>query len=557
MYVFIINCFILFYILNPAWSSNVDIPGHCDLAGFYLELGCTPAPKADNSSICPEAFTCPDLHPDPTMCYYRGIPYNHLSKIPQDRILNPCAQSCNCQVYYEPRIECAIIDCREVFFPITRQDCIKTYSLSSCCSGTVCGKDAIAKLKTCNVDGKSYKEGQTFEPKKNPRKTCVCSSHWDGNVDNEANCRDFSCGLEIYHQNEIMQHCAPVFYENRMSCPIGFECQDAATTVKRSNMRPTGPQCVFGSFTLNIGDEITSDRECTKCACIVPPFVSCTRFACMQPMVMMNSNSTVDTAIAAHCDMARFYLELGCTPALKADDSSSCPEAFTCPDLHPDRTKCYYRGIPYNDTSTIPQERILNPCARSCYCLVNNGEARVECAIVDCIEGPFRNWWQRQDCMKINNLHSCCSWTICGNDVIAMRKTCNVDGKTYKEGQEFIPKSNPMKTCVCTDAWDGNVDNEANCLDFSCALELYHQYEIMKYCAPIFYEHRLTCPIGFQCPNTAMEVIPGNLSAAGPQCIFGSLKLNVGDEVTTDEACTKCVCNIPPFISCTKYGKCN
>lgn len=47
--------------------------GECDMAGFYLELGCTAEPRADNSTGCPDSFTCPDLHPDPTMCYYRYV----------------------------------------------------------------------------------------------------------------------------------------------------------------------------------------------------------------------------------------------------------------------------------------------------------------------------------------------------------------------------------------------------------------------------------------------------------------------------------------------------
>lgn len=59
-------------IFLPVFSSVLgDIAGECDLAGFYMELGCTAMPNADNSTTCPEAFSCPKLHPDSSMCYYR------------------------------------------------------------------------------------------------------------------------------------------------------------------------------------------------------------------------------------------------------------------------------------------------------------------------------------------------------------------------------------------------------------------------------------------------------------------------------------------------------
>lgn len=86
------------------------------------------------------------------------------------------------------------------------------------------GKDAIAKLKTCDVDGKTYKEGEIFEPK-NMRKSCICTSDWDGTVENGAYCRDINCGLEIHYQDKILENCAPIFVGTGRTCPIGFECR--------------------------------------------------------------------------------------------------------------------------------------------------------------------------------------------------------------------------------------------------------------------------------------------------------------------------------------------
>ncbi|KAM3959753.1 uncharacterized protein ACR2FA_006173 [Aphomia sociella] len=270
-------------------SAYTDLSGECDMAGFYLELGCTALPKADNSTICPDAFQCPDLHPDPTMCYYsyvnynnynifKGVAYSDRSTIPQNLINNPCSQACSCTVFGEPRFECAAVDCVETFDMDMKQQCIDTYELDACCStGNVCGKDAIESLKTCEVDGKTYRAGESFEPK-NTRKTCICTGDWKGSAENYAYCRDINCGIEIHYQEKLLDNCAPVFVGNRRSCPIAFHCETPTTKVIRGlNVRSVNSQCVFGNTTLAVGDELTVDETCTKCSCDVPPFVSCTK----------------------------------------------------------------------------------------------------------------------------------------------------------------------------------------------------------------------------------------------------------------------------------------
>ncbi|KAI8420706.1 hypothetical protein MSG28_007935 [Choristoneura fumiferana] len=244
-----------------------DMAGECDVAFFYLELGCTPV-ASDNSTSCPQAFTCPDLHPDPTMCYYRGVPYAANAMVPQNLVKNPCSQRCTCQVYGAPQFECAAVDCVETFDKDLQQ-CVNVYEVDSCCSvGNVCGKDAIAKLKTCEVDGKIYREGEVFEPK-NTMKTCICTAQWNGDID---------CGIEIHYQNNILNNCAPMFFKNTRSCPISFKCPSSETKVVRGlNTRAVSSKCVFGNDTLAVGDEVIVEEKCTKCSCEVPPFVSCTQ----------------------------------------------------------------------------------------------------------------------------------------------------------------------------------------------------------------------------------------------------------------------------------------
>ncbi|CAH2040755.1 unnamed protein product, partial [Iphiclides podalirius] len=259
-------------------AAVTDMASECNLAGFYQELGCTPIPNADNSTKCPDAFACPDLHPDPSMCYYRGVPYKDRSLIPQSAIKNPCSLACQCSVSGKPRFDCAAVDCVETFDVDMQQQCINTYELDSCCStGTVCGKDSIAGLRTCEVDGQTYREGEPFEPK-NSRKSCVCTAQWNGTLEDPGSCRDINCGIEIHYQDQLLRNCAPIFLSSDAACPIAFTCPTTGSKVIRGlNLRAVSSQCVFGNVTLSVGDEVTVDEKCTKCTCNVPPFVSCTK----------------------------------------------------------------------------------------------------------------------------------------------------------------------------------------------------------------------------------------------------------------------------------------
>ncbi|XP_023944373.2 uncharacterized protein LOC112050352 [Bicyclus anynana] len=264
-------------VLTLLSSVYADMAGECSMAGFYLELGCTPLPQTDNSTICPDAFDCPDLriNPDPNTCYYRGVSYKPGSSFPQNIVKNPCTKNCHCSIINgTPQFSCAVVDCVEAE---GHDECILTYEADSCCStGTVCGKDAIASLKTCEVDGVVYKEGQTFKPV-NTQKTCACTAQWNGRYDDPTSCRDLDCAVEIHYQDMIFNKCAPVFFRDQRGCPISFVCPTDKTKVIRGlNTRGVSSQCYYGNMTVDVGDAVTVQETCTKCVCDVPPYVSCT-----------------------------------------------------------------------------------------------------------------------------------------------------------------------------------------------------------------------------------------------------------------------------------------
>ncbi|XP_053605313.1 uncharacterized protein LOC128672290 [Plodia interpunctella] len=267
---------VVVYLLMLGFSGvTPDWIGECDMAPFYEELGCSPMHPFYKTSVCPLAYKCPDLHPDPNMCYYKGVPYKDGSSIPDAEILNPCTKACSCQVKEGVRFNCAMVDCVQSFDIDLQTPCVRTYELWSCCTtGTVCGEDAVANLKTCKVDGKTYREGETFEPI-NTRKTCVCTGDWNGTIV-DTYCRDINCGLEIHDQDKLAKKCAPVFVRNTRGCPFGFECQSPTSKVVPGlNSLGVNVECAFGNMTLRVGDEVTVDDACMKCTCTMPPFVSC------------------------------------------------------------------------------------------------------------------------------------------------------------------------------------------------------------------------------------------------------------------------------------------
>lgn len=80
----------------------------------------------------------------------------------------------------------------------------------------------IKKLKTCEWDGDTYREGEKFYPK-GTCKQCICTKTFDGTFES-LQCSKINCGVEIYHANDVSDKCAPVYLESRPCCPIDWKC---------------------------------------------------------------------------------------------------------------------------------------------------------------------------------------------------------------------------------------------------------------------------------------------------------------------------------------------
>lgn len=75
---------------------------------------------------------------------------------------------------------------------------------------------------------------------------------------------------------------------------------------------------------------------------------------------------------------------------------------------------------------------------------------------------------------------------------------CEVDGKTFYEGQRFDPPGEQCKTCICQEGFDGKYEAPF-CEPVTCTSELLQPVDFRKFCAPVYYGSGSCCPIQWQC----------------------------------------------------------
>nr|XP_033333990.1 BMP-binding endothelial regulator protein-like [Megalopta genalis] len=256
---------------------------------FYRELDCTPVYKNPND-CCPEAFNCSYLdNLSRDKCYVNGHEYN-LGEQLRDEDKNPCDLGCTCSKGYSGRAAsfiCAAVDCG--YYP-QEENCFQRHSYDSCCPGPpVCLKEGETRA-TCEVDGVTYNDGDTFKPKSDPDLDCTCLPNYKGE-----NIKPFCtkpkhgyCDPLFRHADDIHEKCAPVFYSNQnpqTDCSYSSRCHSENDTIvhnhdgKSVSETDKSKMCVFGNMTMHIGDVLnegdTYSSICVKCTCEVPPFPTC------------------------------------------------------------------------------------------------------------------------------------------------------------------------------------------------------------------------------------------------------------------------------------------
>lgn len=223
---------------------------------------------------------------------------------------------------YRAKFSCAIVDCFETSNP----DCYLKQSHDSCCSGPEVCPHEESKLATCLVDDQVYTDGQSFQPKSDPDKDCICMPGYAGkNVEPFCLTRKNVCDVAFHNPLDIHENCAPVYYHTQdplTNCSVFSRCQNANDTVipasnssgapndaettksiesddraatdpakqlaNRPNQTTTTPlsddmTCKFGNLTMKLGDRLNQatgyDSVCVKCVCEVPPVPTCQRLS--------------------------------------------------------------------------------------------------------------------------------------------------------------------------------------------------------------------------------------------------------------------------------------
>ncbi|KAG8035838.1 hypothetical protein G9C98_001494 [Cotesia typhae] len=201
----------------------------------------------------------------------------------------------------------------------------------------------------------------------------------------------------------------------------------------------------------------------------------------------------------------RYYEDIKCTPIYNSPEDC-CPYKYNCDHLHArSPKKCYINGHEYEIRESLKIED-AHPCSKGCFCSDRRGIASFTCAIVDC----FTRHSMKPNCYHRRQANRCCPGEEVCPEKAEDRPTCEVDGKIYKDGENFKPASEPHKNC---------------------------------YCGPGYTE------------DEKDTIIKKNQEVSDPDktCKFGNLVMNYGDEIsqpTGSSVCVKCVCDVGPTVTC-------
>ncbi|XP_057337825.1 kielin/chordin-like protein [Microplitis mediator] len=254
-----------------------------------------------------------------------------------------------------------------------------------------------------------------------------------------------------------------------------------------------------------------------------------------------------------------YYESLNCKPVYKSS-GDCCAYKYDCDNLNQrSKKKCYVNNETYEIGEKLKEEH-ANPCDIGCTCREgHDGIAVFKCAVVDCFFGPVK-----PNCYRKNSPLECCPGEEVCPENQEDRATCQVDGKEYKEGENFEAKSDSNLNCVCQPGYKGE-NIEPFCAKPKhpyCSPDFRHASDIFNECAPVYYSSQspqTSCSVFSRCQNDKDVVIKNNsLSEANHDltCKFGNLTMNQGDELNqaTDynSVCVKCVCEVPPVLTCQR-----
>ncbi|XP_051168067.1 uncharacterized protein LOC127285905 [Leptopilina boulardi] len=279
--------FSLIFIVSPLFAEDKCDKTKCPgPLRFYNEIKCKPIYKTPDE-CCAVKYDCSHIEErfKSKKCYVNDNVYEIGEMLKEEDSLR-CSFGCICLESFRGLMEftCPIVDC---FNLPPKPGCYREISPDKCCPGAeICPRNPV----TCLVDGKTLKEGDSFQPKNKTDFICFCKPGYKGeNV--KPFCYDLeekSCGIELHNNYELKEKCAPIYrYQEhpQISCNSFFRCPDANDKLISRSTEVENPSndksdtCVFGKIVMKIGDELNPKtdemRRCIKCKCEVPPTPTC------------------------------------------------------------------------------------------------------------------------------------------------------------------------------------------------------------------------------------------------------------------------------------------
>ncbi|CAL1285724.1 unnamed protein product [Larinioides sclopetarius] len=267
-----------------------------------------------------------------------------------------------------------------------------------------------------------------------------------------------------------------------------------------------------------------------------------------------NRSSNGERQEDCNCEW-RFYQHYeakGCQ--IVQTDSCGCPTNYLCSSVKQSVSQsevCMYQSVAYKVGEKI---KLADNC-QVCRC-VDGITPQVVCRQREC---PQLDPVEGENCHLVYEENKCCpSRYECIEDVPenaseASAFTCIYNNITYPFGAKIYPPDDPCLVCECKEDWNGL--NNSSCYQQECVFEK-KKHLLEAGCIPIYHERRC-CPIEYYCPedlhynNMELRELEGeNSTENGGRCIFGGNSYEIGTELSLNDSCVKCICQVPPDFTC-------
>lgn len=179
-------------------------------------------------SICIRfRFKCPDFRSFASnKCHVKGQLFDVGDDIPND-LIPMCRADCQCSS--NMRIECANIECPEddYNYDDPPQTINRYNDLKECCSAIQTPINKADHLSKCQVEGRSYHDGERIYPDGDSCFMCLCAPNFNNKTSfaENSNCVKINCGVE-HDLYRINAGCVPIYYRTPTCCPIDMKCRE-------------------------------------------------------------------------------------------------------------------------------------------------------------------------------------------------------------------------------------------------------------------------------------------------------------------------------------------